>query len=423
MTFGSGFRHSLETLGIRPEDPPALQTGKLILVMATVLVCAAAMGWTLLYSYLAPQLPLGTALVFQGLLLGNLAFFLKNGNFPLFRLTQLGLFMVLPFVAQWRLGNFINGSGISLWGLLGPIGVILVSGVKKSAPWFIAYLLLTLLTGIWDILQTSLPGHSPVTIPEATRLIFFTLNFACVSSIAYLMLRFAAQEKDRIQARMEDTLHMLEQEQERAEALLLNVLPEPVAKRLKYEDATIADGFAEVSVMFVDIVNFTRVAEGLSPQQVFSMLNRIFSSLDELAESFGLEKIKTIGDAYMVAGGLNGDQGPYTQAMAAMALAIQELLHRDFDINRMHLEVRIGIATGPVVAGVVGKKKFIYDLWGDTVNTASRISSEGSPGNILVDAPTYQRLASQFAFAPAETLELKGKGPVPVYRLLAPATL
>ena len=169
--------------------------------------------------------------------------------------------------------------------------------------------------------------------------------------------------------------------------------------------------------MFVDIVNFTRMAEGMTPQQVFAMLNRIFSSFDELAEQYGMEKIKTIGDAYMVAGGLNNELTNYTQSIAELAIAMRDLLRRDFTVNSMHLDVRIGIGTGPVVAGVVGKKKFIYDLWGDTVNLASRITSEGTPGMIHVDETTHQRLVQHFTFDAPLSIHLKGKGNTLVHRL------
>ena len=174
--------------------------------------------------------------------------------------------------------------------------------------------------------------------------------------------------------------------------------------------------------MFVDIVNFTKVAEGLNPQQVFSMLNRIFSSFDELAEKYGLEKIKTIGDAYMVAGGLNDQRSDYSDALVDLALEMRDLLQNDFHVNQMHLEVRIGIGTGPVVAGVVGKKKFIYDLWGDTVNLASRITSEGIPGMVHVDAATYHRLEPRFDFHGPQTLHLKGKGKTVVYQAIGRKT-
>ena len=181
---------------------------------------------------------------------------------------------------------------------------------------------------------------------------------------------------------------------------------------------SIADGFSDVSVMFVDIVNFTRIAEGLKPQEVFTMLNRIFSSFDELAETYGLEKIKTIGDAYMVAGGLNDACHDYTAALVDMALDMRDLLQRDFHVNSRHLEVRIGIGSGPVVAGVVGKKKFIYDLWGDTVNIASRITGEGPPGMVQIDERSYLRLRDRFDFLSPETVHLKGKGNMTVYRVV-----
>ena len=148
------------------------------------------------------------------------------------------------------------------------------------------------------------------------------------------------------------------------------------------------------------------------------MLNRVFSSFDELAEKFGLEKIKTIGDAYMVAGGLNNNRDDYSDGLVDMALEMRDLLQRDFQVGEMRLEVRIGIGTGPVVAGVVGKKKFIYDLWGDTVNIASRITGEGVPGMIQVDETTYRRLRARFDFHEPQTIYLKGKGNMVVYRVI-----
>jgi class 3 adenylate cyclase len=250
---------------------------------------------------------------------------------------------------------------------------------------------------------------------------FFALNFAAISAIVYLLLRYAVLEKARAQGELEATHEKLKEEQERSERLLLNILPGPIAERLKRDKQTIADGFADVTVMFVDIVNFTRIAEGMTPQQVFAMLNRIFSSFDELAEQYGVEKIKTIGDAYMVAGGLNNELSNYSQAIAELAIAMRDLLRRDFVVNDMHLDVRIGIGTGPIVAGVVGKKKFIYDLWGDTVNLASRITSEGVPGMIQVDAATHRRLAGHFVFNEPQTIYLKGKGDTVVYRLVGAA--
>jgi len=408
----------LSAAGFSPDDDAETRLKKSLLIFATGLVSLGSMLWLFLYWQLGPKFSSTAAFVFQLLLVTNLVFFLKSGNFSFFRYSQLALFLFMPFVVQWSIGNFITASGLSLWGLLAPIGAVLFFGVRESAAWFFAYIFLTALSGFFDYFLADSVVASGPRVPIRVSVFFFALNFAAVSTIVYLLLRYSTQEKAKAQASLEETHRLLQDEQDRSERLLLNILPGPIAERLKYEKQTIADGFADVTVMFVDIVNFTKLAEGMSPQQVFAMLNSIFSSFDELAEKFGMEKIKTIGDAYMVAGGLNNEQVNYSQAICELALAMRDLLHTDFEVNSLHLEVRIGIGTGPIVAGVVGKKKFIYDLWGDTVNLASRITSEGLPGMVSVDERTYRRLASSFEFLGPQIIYLKGKGNTPVYRLV-----
>jgi class 3 adenylate cyclase len=411
------FLVALRTGGVLPEDDAETRLKKSLLVFATGLVCAGSMLWLFLYGQMGPQFSANAPFVFQLLLVGNLLYYFRSGNFDLFRYSQLALFLFAPFAVQWSIGNFITASGTSLWGLLAPIGAVLFFGVRESLAWFIAYIFLTALSGFFDyFLADSIVSNAP-KISIRTSVFFFALNFAAISSIVYLLLRYAVQEKAKTQASLEETHRLLQDEQEKSERLLLNILPGPIAERLKHDSQAIADGFADVTVMFVDIVNFTRIAEGMTPQQVFAMLNRIFSSFDELAERYGMEKIKTIGDAYMVAGGLNNELTNYTHSIAELAVAMRELLHRDFTVNEMQLDVRIGISTGPIVAGVVGKKKFIYDLWGDTVNLASRITSEGTPGMIHVDTTTHNRLAPLFSFDEPKMLYLKGKGNTAVYRL------
>lgn len=414
------FLVSLRQGGVLPDDDAETRLRKTLLVFATGLVCAGSMLWLFLYGQTGAHFSVNAPLIFQLLLVANLIYFFRSNNFNLFRHVQLGLFLFAPFAVQWTIGNFISASGTSLWGLLAPIGAVLCVGTRESVAWFVAFIFLTTLSGFFDyFLADSLSSAAP-KISTRTSVFFFALNFAAISSIVFLLLRYASQEKAKAQNRLERTHQLLIEEQQRSERLLLNILPGAVAERLKNNQQTIADGFADVTVMFVDIVNFTKVAEGLSPQQVFSMLNRIFSSFDELAEAYGMEKIKTIGDAYMVAGGLNNELDNYAKSIAELAIAMRELLRRDFSINNMHLEVRIGIGTGPIVAGVVGKKKFIYDLWGDTVNIASRITSEGVPGMIQVDETTHRRLAADFVFHEPQTLYLKGKGNTVVYRLVGP---
>ncbi|MEZ5614764.1 MAG: adenylate/guanylate cyclase domain-containing protein [Rhodocyclaceae bacterium] len=418
MTGATPLLERLRSAGIDPNDSEELRLNKSLLMFATGLASVASMLWLVIYWSLGPQLSSNLPFAFQILLAVNLAIYLKWGNFDFFRMSQLSLFLFFPFVVQWSIGNFISASGITIWGLLAPVGAILFMGTREAFAWFIAYLFLLAMSGFFDFHLASTEISTKQPIPIQTAVVFFALNFAAVSTIVFLLLRFATQEKQKAQARMDEAHRLLQIEQERSERLLLNILPGSVAERLKNSNQTIADGFADVTVMFADIVNFTQVAEGMAPTQVFAMLNRIFSSFDELAERHGLEKIKTIGDAYMVAGGLNDGDIDYSDAIADMALAMRDLLHRDFTVNESHLEVRIGIGTGPVVAGVVGKKKFIYDLWGDTVNIASRITSEGVPGMIQVDTVTWRRLKDRFDFHEPQTIYLKGKGETEVHRLI-----
>jgi class 3 adenylate cyclase len=207
-------------------------------------------------------------------------------------------------------------------------------------------------------------------------------------------------------------------EQERSERLLLNVLPAPIAARLKQREEVIADRFADVTVLFADLVDFTPRAERIAPEQVVAVLNELFSVFDQLAQRHGLEKIKTIGDAYMVAAGLPEPRPDHAQAVADMALAIRDEVARRSDPSGQPLQVRIGIDTGPVVAGVLGTSKFSYDLWGDTVNTASRMESYGVAGCIQVTARTYQRLKDGYRFQRRGPIQVKGKGELVTYLLL-----
>jgi class 3 adenylate cyclase len=207
-------------------------------------------------------------------------------------------------------------------------------------------------------------------------------------------------------------------EQQRSERLLLNVLPAPIAERLKAGEAVIADAFPEVTVLFADLVDFTRSSRRSSPAQVVATLNELFSTFDRLAQHHGLEKIKTIGDAYMAAGGLPDPRPNHAQAVAELALAMREEVARRADPSGRPLAVRIGIDTGPVEAGVIGTSKFSYDLWGDTVNTASRMESHGVPGCIQVTARTYQRLQAGYRFQRRGPIPVRGMGEMVTYFLL-----
>jgi adenylate cyclase len=406
----------LAAAGVQPGDSDELQLKKQVLLFACGLMIAGAAIWLSLYWLLGVALPATLPVAFQLLSLATLLAYLWTLNFEFFRATQLGLWLFVPFVAQWAIGDFMSASGIILWGLLAPVGAALLYSVRESLPWMVAYVVLTVASGYVDYQLVGMP-HKNVGVPLQTSMVFFALNFAAVATMVYWLLSFAFAERARSRARLEVAHAKLQQEQDRSERLLLNILPAPIAERLKRSNAEIADGFSEVTVMFADIVSFTQIAEHMTPAEVFALLNRMFSEFDMIAERHGLEKIKTIGDAYMVAGGLNGSEADFMGAVAELALDMRDVVADGYVVENKPLQLRIGIGTGPVVAGVIGRKKFIYDLWGDTVNIASRITSEGVPGAIHVDEPTFLRLRDRYQFLPPQTIYLKGKGDTRVYRL------
>jgi len=209
---------------------------------------------------------------------------------------------------------------------------------------------------------------------------------------------------------------MLAKEKARSEDLLLNVLPCPIADRLKAGETVIADDFASVSVLFADIAGFTPMTAEMSATEVVQMLDELFSRLDDLVDHYGLEKIKTIGDCYMVAAGIPAAREDHALVLARLALDIQRYV-AERPIMGRRINLRIGINSGPIVAGVIGRRKFIYDLWGDTVNTASRMESHGVPGEIQVTRPTYELIQNHFEFESRGVVDIKGKGPMEVFLL------
>jgi class 3 adenylate cyclase len=234
------------------------------------------------------------------------------------------------------------------------------------------------------------------------NVVFFVLNIGTVSGVIYFLLRYF--------------MRGLALERERSEALLLNVLPASTARRLKAGEEPIADRFDEVAVLFADVVDFTPISEALTPDETVEMLDRLFTSFDALADRLGLEKIKTIGDAYMAVSGLSGSGESPTESAVAMALGMLDEAARMKDPIRL----RVGLDIGPATAGVIGKRKFAYDLWGDTVNTASRMESHGVPGRVQVTERAFQRLRDRYRFEPRGAIEVKGKGIMSPYLLIGP---
>jgi class 3 adenylate cyclase len=277
--------------------------------------------------------------------------------------------------------------------------------VALATAWAAGYWAWCLAVALWFGLSPL--GYYLLTDPQSLRIIIRDSVPDLALFAAVLLLGEAVR-----------TRQALALERERSERLLLNVLPAPIAERLKRQPEVIADGYPEVSVLFADLVDFTRHSQHTTPAQVVTLLDRLFTAFDRLARQQRLEKIKTVGDAYMVAGGLPTPRPDHAQAVAEMALAIREEVARHTDPTGAPLQVRIGIDSGPVVAGVIGRDRFIYDLWGDTVNTASRMESHGVAGCIQVTERVYRRLKGAYRLQRRGPVQVKGKGEMVTWFLL-----
>jgi len=411
----------LVDLGVQPTDTSLERAAKAALTLAALLLGFFAGAWTLAYFLLDLTTAGLIVLVYQVSLLLALGLFVLTKRFAGFRFVSLSLHLVTPIAVQVALGGFHQSSGVALWSLVAPLGAVLAYGSRGSIRWFAAYVVLVGASAAVDAKGVTSGAH----VPTAAVATFFVANVVGVSAVVYLLLRsgvylllrYFVRERERTMRALAEQHLLLAEEQRRSEGLLLNILPAPVAERLKQHDGIIADRIPDVSVLFADIVGFTEWSERWPPERVVEMLNRLFTAFDELADAWGLEKIKTIGDAYMLAGGLHA-QRDHTLAVAHMALAMQREARRQRAAAGFALNLRIGIATGPVVAGVIGRSKFAYDMWGDTVNLASRMESTGTAGSIQVSQTAYERLRGDFRLQRREHVMVKGKGEVTTYILL-----
>lgn len=302
------------------------------------------------------------------------------------------------------------GTGVYLFLVLIPIIGVLISGPRDRLMPVVVIGLGVVIFAVIPMAFTESPEVLRGTVVEKALFASSAVGVGAIGSLFGLYYRWLVTLAEGA----------LAEANARSERLLLNILPEPIAERLKAEESPIADRIDEVTVLFADLVGFTPLSQLLSPDDLVLLLNRIFSSFDDLTERFGLEKVATIGDCYVAVSGLPTARPDHMSAAANMALAMRETLSEHMVPGYGQLGMRFGLATGSVVAGVIGKRKFRWDLWGDTVNTASRMESHGEPGMIHVTADVYRALADSFTFQPRGVIPIKGKGPMETYFLISP---
>jgi adenylate cyclase len=393
-------------IGENLNDAQDIRLQKSLLVVGSFMFIAAGALWGIAYILLgelaAGMIPLSYSIVS---FLSVLHFSLTH-QYHFFRASQLVLILVLPFLLMFALGGFIDSSAVIFWSFICPLGALLFAEYRQAPRWLLAYLVLLVLSGFLQP-YARLVNH----LPQQAIIIFFVLNIGAVSSIAFVLLHYFVGQKEL-------AYRLLRVEQERSEGLLLNVLPREIAARLKSGERIIADHHPSVSILFADLAGFTPLSNLLSPNEMVELLNEIYSHFDTLIERYGVEKIRTIGDNYMVAAGLPRARADHAQSLARLALEMSAYIKRLAPVGDRRLAFRMGINSGPVIAGVIGHKKFAYDVWGDTVNTASRMESQGVPGIIQITRATYELIKDEFQCELHGPVDIKGKGEMETWFLV-----
>ena len=395
----------LARIGADAGDDEETRQRKALLVLISVLILPISVIWGSLY--LALGSPVGyVPFLYFAILLGAIGVFARTRDLAFLLRVNLIDILFAPTLSMIPLGGFLPSGGVGLWGILAPMGALVFGGVRAGVRWYIAFLVVFLASGI---IGSGVGSLSSVPVWFTSTML--ALNVTVGGTIVFTLLALFANQ-------LQEALAALRSAQDRAENLLLNILPRSIADKLKAEPQTIADQFSEASILFADVVDFTPRAEHLPPADVVGMLDNLFSHFDTLAERYGLEKIKTIGDCYMVAAGVPNPRADHARALALLALDMLNAVRAGQAVGYLGLELRIGINSGPVVAGVIGRKRFLYDLWGDAVNIASRMETHGTSGHIQITRATYDLLKDEFRCEARGTVSVKGKGEMETWYLL-----
>jgi len=391
---------SLSQIGSDPNDDDDIRLQKSLLVVCAVPFMVAGVGWGLLYIFskepLAGAIPLSYSLIsFLSIL-----HFRRTRQFRFFRFSQLTLILLLPFFLMVALGGFINGSAVVLWALISPLGALLFDEPRHAPRWFLAFAVLVVLSGLLQPYARPANNLSFVLV-----IFFFVINLIGVGSLVFMMVFYFVGQKNMFQ--------------QKSETLLLNILPKEIAAILKNERRTIADHYQEASVLFADMVGFTPLSARLDPVEMVELLNEVFSYFDSLLDKYGVEKIRTIGDSYMVASGVPRGRPDHAQALVRMALDMRDYISTHAFHSGHRVSFRIGINSGSMIAGVIGRRKFVYDVWGDAVNIASRMESHGLGGAVQITQTTYELIQDEFVCEPRGTVNVKGKGEMEVWLVVS----
>ncbi len=388
------------------------QLQKEMLVTSSTIIALLGMLWGLIYMFVGAAQAGAIPIAYAAISFASIGYFALTGRYHLFRFSQLLITLIFPALLMLVLGGFINSSGVILWSLTSPVGALLFDSRRKAAVWFIAFTVLVVVAGLVDIglFGPLLPEQGPLSANLIG--IFFILNAVGPSVVVFLLLSYFTRQRDRAH-------DLLLAEQTKSDALLRNILPNSIARRLKDgPDQRIAECFDNASILFADIAGFTPLSAELGVERVVELLNDLHSGFDAIMERRGLEKIRTIGDGYMAASGVPTPRPDHAHALADAALEMLAFARQLSARYELPIHLRVGINSGTIMAGVIGRRKFSYDVWGDSVNVASRMESHGLSDCIQLAERTYNIIKDDFITTPRGVIEIKGKGEMKTWFLI-----
>jgi adenylate cyclase len=384
-------------IGVDPNESSEIALQRRLVVMLSVGTLPLTILWSVIY--LAAGAPLAASIpaIYSLITPANTLLFAFTRRLGLYRFTQLLMILILPWLVMMSLGGFKQSSVVIIWAALCPLTSLLIEDLRSTVLWIAGFVALLILGAVLQ------PHLTPFGLSETFVTWFFVLNLGSVIAIIFALLYYFVGQRNFFQ--------------ERSETLLLNILPKEISEALKLGPGTIAAHYEAASVLFADVVEFTPMAATMTPLSLVDLLNEVFQCFDGLVEGHDLEKIKTIGDCYMVAAGVPRERPDHAVALVQLALDMQEAVATRM-FGERKLSLRIGINSGPVVAGVIGRKKFIYDLWGAAVNLASRMESHGESGTIQITRNTYDLVRSEFECESRGEIQVKGADRMEVWRVL-----
>jgi class 3 adenylate cyclase len=401
----------LKKIGVHENDSPETKTRKFTLLMITISCCVAAPIWSLSYYLIGLRVSAFIPIIYVLILAPCIIVFAINKNEKLLVNAQLVFIFLCPVIMQWLAGGFLKGGVIILWSFLSPLSALIFHDIRKARICMTLVIIAIICTWVFDEYFETFGNY----LDKSQQILLNTMNLAGATLVIFFAMQYFVKTINK-------NARLLEVEKKKSDTLLLNILPAQVAEELKESGKSHPTLYTDTTILFTDFKDFTQFSELFTPEELIKELDNCFEKFDEIITANSLEKIKTIGDAYMCVAGIpKNEDDAVSNAVRAVKASVEiaeyisELRNEKLKEGKVYWDIRIGVHTGDVVAGIVGRKKFAFDIWGDAVNMASRIEAAGETGKVNISGTTYKLVKDKFNCIYRGKIEAKNKGMIDMY--------